>query len=255
LARFTERALVLRRFPYSESSLVVHLLLESGRRVSCMARGAFRPKSRIYGVFDVFDTLEVQWTERPSGGLGEVRAAEIKTRRRELTRDLSRYRACHAALELSGHAAREEVREPRLFRATEDLLDHVSEEQRVPGVELVAFHLEVLDLLGLAPALVLCAACGEVAPAVEPGRAAFSAAAGGRLCPNCAARERASGLRVGTLPLEVLSGAALLVTTPADQRVFLPPPPAKLFQELVDFVDRFLEYHLETRLKTRLSPT
>lgn len=255
MARSQERALVLARYPYGETSLIVHLLVASGRKKACMARGAFRPKSRYSGVLDLFDTLEVEWTERPSAGLGELRGARITQRRRTLTRDLARYRTAHAALELARKVAREEVREPRLFGALEGLFDHLGAPERQPRLELVAFHLELLDALGLAPALELCATCGGEAPAVEDGRAAFSAAAGGRLCPNCAARERASGLRVGTLPAEVLAGAALVATTPADERALLPPPPVELFRGLVDFIDRFLEYHLETRLRTRLSPT
>jgi DNA repair protein RecO (recombination protein O) len=235
--------------------LIVHVLTESGRRKGCMARGAFRSKSRLFGVLDLFDTLELEWTERRSSGLIELRAAELVIRRRDITRDVTRYRAAHAGLELAAHAAREEARDPRLYHALEALFDHLGETRRNPGLELVAFDLELLEALGLAPALTLCAACGEAAPPVEPGRAAFSASAGGRLCSNCATRERASGQRVGTLPLEVLGGAALLATTPAAERALLPPPPAALFHELVDFVDRFLEYHLETRLRTRLSPT
>lgn len=218
-----------------------------------MARGAFRPKSRLFAALDLFDTLEVEYKERRGSALFELRIASVFIRRREITRDLARYRAAHAGLELAQHAAREEAPEPRLFAALEGLFSHLNEPHRTPGIEAVAFDLDLLDALGLAPALSLCATCGGPAPPVEPKRVAFSAAAGGRLCPNCAARERATGHRVGTLPLAVLSGAELLASTSAQERALLPPPPDKLFAELKDFIDRFLEYHLETRLRTRLT--
>ena len=253
MAKESEPGLLLRRFPYGESSLIAHVLVKSGRRIHLMARGAFRPKSRYFGVLDYFDTLDLTWTTRPTSGMAELNAADVQVTRRALTRDLERYRAAHAGLELVQLAAREGGREPRLFTALEGLFEHLCDPARRPGIERVAFDLDLLAALGWAPALEVCASCGEAAPPVEPGRAAFSAAAGGRLCANCAARERASGVRVGTLPLEVLGGAALLATTPAAERALLPPPPPKLFRELGDFVDRFLEYHLETRLRVRLT--
>lgn len=252
MARESEPGLLLRRFPYGESSLIAHVLVRSGRRIHLMARGAFRPKSRFFGTLDLFDTLDLTWTTRPSSGLAELTAADVQVTRRSLCHDLARYRAAHAGLELVQLAAREGGREPRLFAALEGLFDHLGDPARQPGVERIAFNLELLGALGLAPALETCATCAKPAPAVEPGRAAFSAAAGGRLCANCAARERSQGVRVGTLPLEVLAGAALLLHTPAAERALLPSPPPKLFRELVDFVYCFLEYHLETRLRVRL---
>lgn len=242
-------ALLLRRFPFGESSLIVHVLTDEGRRLHLVARGAYRPKSRLFGALDFFDTLDLVWTERK--GLGEVRSADVAVRRRALTRDLVRYRAASAGLELAQQAAREESREPRLYQALTHLFDHLSDPARHPLLERLAFDLELLDTIGLAPALELCATCGAPAPPVEPGRVAFSAAAGGRLCAKCAARERAGGVRVGTLPIEVLQGAALLSKTSAAKRKRLPPPPAPLQHALVDFIDRFLEYHLETRLVAR----
>jgi len=245
----TGEALLLRRFPFGESSLVVHVLTADGRRLHLVARGAYRPKSRLFGALDFFDTLELTWTERK--GLGEVRKADLARRRRGLTRDLARYRAASAGLELVHQAAHEENREPRVFAALEGFFDHLEDPGRDPLIERLAFDLELLDAVGLAPALETCASCAGAAPPVEPGKAAFSAAAGGRLCAACAARERAGGARVGTLPVEVLAGAALLVRTSAAARRELPPPPAALLRALVDFVDRFLEYHLETRLVAR----
>lgn len=249
----TDNVLLLRRFPFGESSLVVHVLASDGRRLHLVARGAYRPKSRLFGVLDFFDTLEVTWTERAgrTGGLGEVRQADIATRRRALTRDLARYRAASSGLELASQAAHEANPEPRLFAAVERFFDLLGDPERLPILERLAFDLELLNAIGLKPALEVCASCAGPAPPVEPGRAAFSAAGGGRLCAKCAQAERAGGVRVGTLPIEVLQGAALIARTSAAERKRLPPPPVRLQHALVDFIDRFLEYHLETRLSAR----
>ena len=59
-ARFEDAALVLRRFPYGESSLLVHLLTPGHGRISAIAKGAYRPSSGFWGVLDLFDTLRVR---------------------------------------------------------------------------------------------------------------------------------------------------------------------------------------------------
>lgn len=253
MPRYKDQALVLRRFPFGESSLVIHALSREGRRVHLVARGAHRAKSRYSGLLDLFDTLELEWSTRPgqTGGLGELRGGQLVTRRRSLTRDLMRYRAALAGLELAGRAAREEAAEPGLFPVVEGLLNHLDDPARRPEVELLAFDLQLLELLGLAPSLTLCASCGGGAAEVKPGRAAFSAARGGRLCRKCAGEARDDGARVGTLRTDVLTSAALLKERTADERLALPPPPDGLLSSLFDFVDRFLEFHLETRLRTR----
>ena len=251
MTRHADRALLLRRFPFGESSLVVHLLTGEGRRVHLVARGAHRPKSRYAGLLDLFDTLDLSWTMRPGGGLGELRSGSLATRRRGLTGDLARYRTALAVLELAGRAAREEAAEPGLFQLVEATLDQLALADRDPTVELVAFDLALLGLLGLAPAVTHCAACGGPAPEVAPGKAAFSAARGGRLCRNCGGDARAEGARVGTLRADVLAAAAVLAASDGARRAALPPPPAGLLAALVSFVDRFLEFHLETRLRSR----
>lgn len=250
MALRSDRALVLRRAPYGESSLVVHLLTRRHGRVHLLAKGAHRPTSRYYAVLDWFDTLELEWSIRRDAELGLLRRGEIATRRRRITGELDRYRAALTALELAELAARPGQRDPELFALVEgflDALDALEGGRAEPGLALVVFELRFLQNLGLAPALERCAACGGEAPPVSPGRAAFSAGAGGRLCPSCAGEARTSGRRVGTLPVAVLATAARLARPGPSSE----PPPELPSRDLVlrlrDFVGRFLDYHLETR--------
>ena len=59
MATREDRALVLGRHPWSESSLVVHALTAGHGRVHLLARGAYRPGSRYFAALDLFDTLEI----------------------------------------------------------------------------------------------------------------------------------------------------------------------------------------------------
>jgi DNA repair protein RecO len=252
----TDLGLVLRRFPFGESSLIVHVLTEHHGRVHMVARGAFRAKSPLCGLLDLLDTLELTWSVSKNSTMGELREGQLITRRRDLTKDLTFYRTAVAGLELSAVASTEGLPDQALFHRAVSFLDLVPQEGRNPALELLAFDLAMLGGLGLAPVLGECAACGHSAAPVDAAgqRVAFSAGAGGRLCRKCATEARAQGSRVGTLGVEILDAAAVLSKRSASERAQLPPMPEQLFRGLRDFVDRFLEYHLETKLRSRPLP-
>jgi DNA repair protein RecO (recombination protein O) len=245
--RFEDRALVLRRFSYGESSLVVHLLTPGHGRVNALAKGAYRPSSGFCGVLDIFDSLRVRWTRGSPHALALVTGATIVSRRRALTGDLARYRSGLAALELAEIAAREDHEERALHELLERTLEQLAGARVEPALALVAHELAFLRLAGLTPALEQCASCGE-RPAGRATTVPFSTLLGGRLCARCARTARASGRTIGTLPLNVLRVASSLMDSPPDmlERIQLD----RVLQERVQrFVESFLETHLETRLR------
>jgi len=251
MAAIRDEALILRRFSFGETSLVVQVLTREHGRVHLIARGAYRPKSRYYAVLDLFDTLRLEWSHADGRDLQNLREAEIATRRAGIARSLAAYRAGNAALELCALGARLGQPAPELFALQERVLDALAAPDARPEAALAVFELRFLHALGLSPALLRCASCDGPAPAVaaadaEAERAAFSAGAGGRLCRACAAQARASGRRVGTLPVAVLEQAAKLFQEGAGGAVARTLPEPAL-ERVRDFVARFLEYHVESR--------
>ena len=244
-----DRALVLKRYPFSESSLVAHVGTREHGRVHLMAKGVYRTTSRYFAVLDLLDTLEIEWDENPRRELANLRAASIVQRRRSIPRDPARWSAACSLLELADLAFRPAHPDPGLYDLLEANLAALDGDAASADCVRVAFELGFLGRLGLRPALETCAACGGPAPAVraDPKRVAFSAGAGGRLCPACAEEARASGRRVGTLPSRTLADALAFAQRGADAG-------AELTQERIDrvrdFVGRFLDYHLETRPRT-----
>lgn len=257
-----DRALVLQRHPWSESSLVAHVATAQHGRVHLLARGAYRPTTRYAYVLDLFDTLDLEWSQSPGRELADLRAGDVRTRRRHVAGALATYRAATTVLELVDLAARFGPPDARLFARAEAALDELdaaaaagaddAEDERASRsavdsaaeVSLTRFELDYLAHLGFEPALVACAACGATAPA-GPGREArvhFSAGGGGRLCARCAEEGRARGLRVGTLPVRVLDDARALASRswPDDAE------PERIVR-VRDWIERFLDYHLETR--------
>lgn len=277
VARRSDRALLLRRVPYGNTSLIVHVLTPAHGRRELMAKGAYRPKTRLCGVLDWFDTLELEWTEareRPGMAprapeLGQVRAGALRDRRRGLTRWIGAYRAAQSMTELMEVATRfgaAELDHFSLLAEGYDALDAsaADSEPGAPEAILAAFDLALAELLGLSPALDRCAVCGEAAPPVEERggapRVAFSAVLGGRLCGDDAREAHARGVRVGTLPAWLLELAGSLQRRPlASAPDALAPArggPAATGAEdaarrMLDFTGRFLDRHLESRQKSR----
>lgn len=244
----TDRALLLRRTPYGESSLVVQALCARHGRVALMAKGAYRSSSRFFALLDLCDTLELEWQTNPRAELCTLLSGSIAARRAAIPLDPRRFAAATSVLELCDITSRSGQPEPELFALAEAALDGLQQGAHAPDALLARFELELLRVLGLPPALEQCAACAGEAAAVDAAgsRAAFSAGAGGRLCLRCAEEARGAGRRVGTLPLEVLADARALAQGGT-------PPAAPRLLKVRDFVERFLGYHLDVRPKSHAS--
>jgi DNA repair protein RecO (recombination protein O) len=257
-----DRALLLKRYPFGESSLVAHLCTREHGRVHLIAKGVYRPTSRFFAALDFLDTLEIEWDHAPRRDLANLRSAAILARRRAIPNDRPRWFAANGMLELADLASRAAHPDPALFDLLEGGLDELESDRAPSDVVLVAFELSYLEALGLSPALQDCAACGGTAqpvvaraPSGRRGsarpRAAFSAGAGGRLCRACAEESRASGRRVGTLPVETLDDARRFQSGGVRRSG---EAGSGLSQDRIDrvrdFVGRFLDYHLEARPRT-----
>lgn len=252
-----DRVLLLRRTPFGESSLVVHGLARTRGRVHLLAKGAHRANSRFAHVLDLVDTLELEWHARPGQELATLVAGALAVRRRHITESPERWRAATTALELADLAARPGEPDAALFDLVEVTLQRL--DAGAPAdLTLVVFELGFLAHLGLAPALTSCAACGRAQPEAQGGRGAFSAGAGGRLCFAHAEEARAAGRRVGTLPLDALTAAErygarpfpALVAAEASRDEHENTGGTRLVARVRDFVERFLDYHLEARPKS-----
>ena len=244
--RFVDRALVLRRFRYGESSLVVHVLSEEHGRQAILAKGAYRPKSGYCGVLDLFDTLQLGWSLPQGAELGTLSSGSILERRAAIARRLDSYRAALSILEIAGIGARAGHEELELFGLLQESLDALKGTDADPALVSAVFDLRFLQAQGLAPALEACASCGQRPPAQRKlSSVLFSHALGGRICSNCAA-EAGSEAPMESLQPATLRVASSLQGTPFSQlaRISLAPDQTG---RLASFLRRFLEYHLETR--------
>jgi DNA repair protein RecO (recombination protein O) len=175
-------AIVLRSIRYGEADRVLHLYTPSIGRISAIAKGVRKTKSRFGGRLEPFFRLDLLLHAGRSD-LMTVTGAETVAgfpRLREDARSLDgAARACEAVSRVFDDGDPHEG----VFHLLANhlaLLD--ADPARATRANALAFRLKLLLAAGFAPHLASCASCGEREDLVG-----FSGAAGGMVCGACEA--------------------------------------------------------------------
>jgi DNA repair protein RecO (recombination protein O) len=230
-------AIVLRSLRYGEADRILHLYTPARGRISAIAKGVRKTKSRFGGRMEPFFRLHMVLYEGRSDLLTVTSADTISghPRLREHAGALDgAARACDAV--------------GRLFETTEPhpgvfallcnelaLLD--ARPEQATHANQLAFRLKLLLAAGLAPQLAACASCGEGEHLV-----AFSGAAGGVVCSAC----EASGFSMGEEAHAFMTGA--LGSPLADA----PAAGERALREADRAISETVEHHAHIRLRSAL---
>jgi DNA repair protein RecO (recombination protein O) len=176
-------AIVLRSMRYGEADRILHLYTPMRGRVSAIAKGVRKTKSRFGGRLEPFFRIDAVLYQGKSELLTVQQANTVAghPRLREHAGALdSAARACDAV----GRLFATDDPHPEVYNLLGNqlgLLDRDPSAQAAPQ-HAIAFRLKLLVAAGLAPQLSACASCGA-----EEHLAGFSGAAGGVVCTACEA--------------------------------------------------------------------
>jgi DNA repair protein RecO (recombination protein O) len=179
-------ALVVRTSDWSETSRIATLWSREFGRVRVLAKGGRRLKSNFDVALDLLTVCRVVFIRKSTGGLDLLTEARAEERFPALRRDLNGLNGAYYVAELLCDLTQDLDPHPELFDAALATLRDLGNLGGLTGQRVMAFELTLLGELGYSPALRDCAVCGQ--PAAEP--LAFSAVAGGVVCPACRPRER-----------------------------------------------------------------
>jgi DNA repair protein RecO (recombination protein O) len=175
-------AVVLRSLRFGEADRILHLYTLDRGRISAIAKGVRRTRSRFGGRLEPFFRLRLLLHEGRSDLL-TVTGAETVEAHPRLREDAgaldSAARACDAVARLfhDGDA------NPAVFHLLCNELSLLETDRAcATQANQLAFRLKLLVAAGLAPQLTACAACGD-----RDHLVAFSGAAGGVVCAACEA--------------------------------------------------------------------
>ncbi len=175
-------AIVLRSIRYGEADRILHLYTPHRGRLSAIAKGVRKARSRFGGRLEPFFRLDMVLHEGRSDLLTVTAASTLeghaRLREHAGTLDVAA-RSCDAV----GRLFATDDPHPGVYHLLANelaLLD--AHPARATRANALAFRLKLLLAAGVAPQLSACAACGE--PEHLSG---FSGAAGGVTCPACEA--------------------------------------------------------------------
>ena len=172
--------IVLRSMRYGEADRILHLYTPHRGRVSAIAKGVRRAKSRFGGRLEPFFRLQLVLYEGKSDLLtvtsAETLAGHRKLREHGPSIDTAA-RACDAVARLFDDGDPHEG-VYHLLANELALLD--AQPDRAGRANALAFRLKLLLAAGFAPQLSACASCGE-----REHLQGFSGVAGGVVCSAC----------------------------------------------------------------------
>jgi DNA repair protein RecO (recombination protein O) len=175
-------AIVLRSIRYGEADRILHLFTPGRGRISAIAKGVRRAKSRFGGRLEPYFRLHLVLYQGRSDLLTVTSAETLHghPRLREHGGSLDgAARACDAVARMfDDHDPHDGVY--HLLANQLALLD--ADPARATRGNALAFRLKLLLAAGFAPQLAACAGCGEAEHLVG-----FSGAAGGVVCAACEA--------------------------------------------------------------------
>jgi DNA repair protein RecO (recombination protein O) len=233
-APFKTEVIVLRSIRYGEADRILHLYSEDHGRLGAIAKGVRRVKSRLGGRLEPFARVNLI-LRQGRGDLCTVTGADtvhahpaLRERRDSLERATQ---ACDAVLRLLDST--EPNRPAYNLLARELALLDASPEAAVRA-QALTFRLKLLLAAGFAPELAACASCGE-----HEHLGAFSAAAGGVVCPGCEAGSFPLGSEAHSFLVEALARPLAEYPVAADRAL----------AQADRAIGETMEYHAHVRLR------
>ena len=237
-------AVVLRSMRYGEADRILHLYTPNRGRVSAIAKGVRRARSRFGGRLEPFFRLHIELHEG-RGELLTVTGAQTIDAHASLRGDARALDAAARACDAVGRLFETSEPHPGVFNLLcrqLALLDERADTDERAGTDkrlgsgraaALAFRLKLLLAAGLAPQLGACANCGEREHLVG-----FSGAAGGVVCSACEAGSFALDQEAHSFMAEALGRALTEV----------PDAPAPALGQVERAISATLEHHAHVRL-------
>jgi DNA repair protein RecO (recombination protein O) len=174
------QAIVLRSIRYGEADRILHLYTPHHGRISAIAKGARRARSRFGARLEPFFHVRLVLHEG-RGDLHTVTSADTVAAHPALREYAATLDAAARACDAVARLFETSEPHPEVFHLLANQLALLSAdpEQARPANGL-AFRLKLLLAAGIVPQLGTCAACGE-----SEQLAGFSASAGGVVCGSC----------------------------------------------------------------------
>lgn len=154
--------IIIRSYPLTETSLIVHWISQEFGLVTTLAKGARRPKSPFLGKLDLYYKDDFTFVRHRRSDLHSLREVSVLNARRELRRDVrGLYQAAYCA-KLLERSSEIETPIPEYFKLFDSFLENLGAGKTQSAV-IYAFEIKLLALAGVLPEF----KASKVPPAVQ----------------------------------------------------------------------------------------
>ncbi|MFD2704149.1 DNA repair protein RecO [Salibacterium lacus] len=169
--------IVLRTFAYGETNSILKLFTREAGKISVMARGAKKPKSRLAAVAQPF--VYAYFLYYRSTGMKTLNQGDTIDSFRTVRYDIVRTAYASYIAELLDKLTEEQEKNPFLFELVLQLLQRMNEEDDAEVLVRI-FEMKMTAQAGIKPVLEKCTHCGS-----QEGTFHFSVKEAGFLCHRC----------------------------------------------------------------------
>lgn len=180
------KGIVLNEIRFQETSKILNIYTLELGKINIMAKGAYRPKSKIIAQTQPFSYCEYEIYKGRSWYY--INEASIINSFYNIREQIERLIYGFFILELVNKSVPEEEVNENLFYLLEKTLSVLSEMKEGFLKFLIAFELKFISFLGYRPSLISCSNCNSK----EIQLAKFSISTGGVICQNCLDVDRKS---------------------------------------------------------------
>lgn len=230
--------IVIRSIDYGEGNKILTLFTKEAGKMSMMARGAKKLKSRHAAIAQLFTYGE--FTCYKSGSMGTLNNGEIWNAYYRLKEDIHKTAYASYLMELTDRMMTENEPNGPLFEQLKAALDAMDEEKD-PQIVAHIYEMKMLTIAGYMPELNECVSCGA-----EGEGMSLSVSLGGTVCSRCrSADHQAIAIAEGTLKL-------LRLFLHMDiRRLGKTEVKAATKSQLKHCIRQLLDAHIDIRLKSR----
>jgi len=241
MAIHTTDAIVLRRYPYRETSVIISCLTERHGKLKGLIKGLRAQPNRHRSAMEPLTLNRIVFYDTRTSQLHLISQCELLAPMAGLQRDLETARAAAFCADLTDAVIPLEEPQPAAYQLFRDALERLALGGADLSMQRIHFVVRLLRLAGFHPQLDQCTACSV--PVRHNGY--WSARHGGLLCPRCLHEDPRA---------EPASPESLEALETLGQHNQPPSLAAELIASLRQRLDEFLRWRLEHPLKTLAMP-
>ena len=224
-------AIVLKRIPYGDTSVICRMFTEEMGKVSILAKGAWRPKNASGPILEPINHIHIQFYNKNTRDIQILKDAGFIQQFPSLRNSLGRIILAFAIVEIIDKSTLESNPYPILYRLGWRALDKLNDKNQNQWVVFAFFLYQLALRLGFMPNLSSCSQCNNK---MTQGR--IDKLIGELVCPDCTSSWVGQIINLSSLEkLTSLHLDELNALTMAKKDVL----------DSIQFLDIFLSYHIE----------